>query len=140
MNKTKKATFLGFVNEITKYLDSHTVEKTMMENGMYNYISESSEENGKPSVLEINDEEYIWYIRFPGYTSGNIIFNKADNTVKGIVLTRRGGGFSGGHETVYDDPIKIEKYLNETYKGKTLTYESDYEYHKELKEERNNNE
>ncbi len=122
-----KKTLLGFVNEITKYLDSHTVEKTMMKNGMYNYILESSEDDGKPDVLDINDKEYIWYIRFPGYTSGNIIFNKTDNTVKKVVLTRRGGGFSGGNETVYDDPSKIEKYLTETYKGKTLTYEPDYE-------------
>ena len=133
-------TFLGFVNDITKYLDEHTVEKTMMENGMYNYIMEDSEVGGKPSVLDINDKEYIWYIRFPGYTSGNIIFKKSDNTVIKIILTRRGGGFAGKDDTVYDDPSKIEKYLTETYKGKTLTYESDYEYHKELKEGRNNNE
>lgn len=126
MNKT----FLGFVNEMTKYMDSHVNESDKCE-GFYVYILEGKD--GKPSIFENNDE-YGWYIRYPGYTCANVFFSKKDNTVLEIKLTRRGGGFSGGHETIFDDYKKLQKDLNEMFVGKTLTYESDYEYRKELKE------
>ena len=114
-------TFLGFRNEMTKYMDSHVNESDKCK-GFYVYILEGKD--GKPSTFE-SDNEYGWYVRYPGYTCANVFFSKKDNTVLEIKLTRRGGGFSGGHETVFDDYKKLQKDLNEMFVGKTMDYVTD---------------
>jgi hypothetical protein len=35
------------------------------------------------------------------------------------------GGFSGGHETVFDDYKKLQKELNDMFVGKTMDYVTD---------------
>lgn len=58
----------------------------------------------------------------PGYTCADVIFNRKDDTVDEIVLTRRGGAFSDGMETMYLNPDRLEKELNQMFKGKKVNY------------------
>lgn len=121
------------VNEITKFMDEHVKDNCKHKSGSFQfhvYINSKRQPDGslKPDTLDIDDDIYIWYLRFPGYTCGNIRIRKSDNTIESIVLTRRGGGFSGGDETVFNDPDKLEKTLTEKYKGKNISevpYEED---------------
>ena len=99
--------------------------------------------DGKPEIghydsdPEYAEKFYFWWVRIPGYTCANIVFNKSDDTVAKIVLTRRGGGFAGGQETMYLNPDKLEKELNKMFVGKTLKYWSfdDEKNQKENKDE-----
>ena len=113
------------VCEITEYMDKFRDPKQCNLDYMNTYIFTK---DGKPVIGTYNNENdekyYFWYLRIPGYTCANVIFNKKDDTVVKIVLTRRGGAFSGGMETMYLNPDKLEKELNEMFKGKKITFKS----------------
>jgi len=116
---------LELTNEITRLMDEHVSEKWQYKNGdikfhVYVYSKKNNEGNLEPIIFNITDKIYGMYLRYPGYTCGNIRINK-DNTIHSIVLTRRGGAFSGGDETVFNDPDKLEKILNDRYCGKRIT-------------------
>lgn len=114
-------------NEITRLMDEHIKDNwksKSLDFSLNVYVFSKKNDNGErePVVLgSDNEETYVWFLRYPGYTCGNIIINKKDNTIKTILLTRRGGAFSGGDETVFNDPDKLEKILNDKYRGKQIT-------------------
>lgn len=113
-------------NEITRLMDEHVSEKWQCKNGdnkfhVYVYSKKNDEGNLEPIIFNITDKIYGMYLRYPGYTCGNIRINKDNKTIHSIVLTRRGGAFSGGDETVFNDPDKLEKILNDRYCGKRIT-------------------
>ena len=113
------------VCEITEYMDKFRDPKQCDFEYMNTYIY--TKDNNKPFIGTYNDDEdnekyYFWYLRIPGYTCANVIFNKKDDTVDKILLTRRGGLFSGGMETAYLNPNKLEKDLNKMFKGKKVNY------------------
>lgn len=115
----------NLVCDVTVYMDKFRDPKQIpmkYERFMRTYILG---EDNKPEIGEYNDPEdrdkfYFWWVRIPGYTCANIMFNKSDDTVVKIVLTRRGGSFVGGQETMYQNPDKLEKELNQMFVGKTL--------------------
>ena len=107
-------------NEITRLMDEH-VSKKREYFCVYVYSKKNDKGNLEPITFDVTDKLYGIYLRYPGYTCGNIIINKEDKTIHSIVLTRRGGAFSGGDETVFDDPDKLEKILNDRYRGKRIT-------------------
>ena len=83
--------------------------------------------DGKPEIGEYDDPKdrenfYFWWVRIPGYTCANIVFNRKDDTVAEILMTSRGGAFAGGEETMYLNPDKLQKELNEMFVGKTLKW------------------
>ena len=113
-------------NEITHLMDEHVSEKWQCKNDdfefhVYIYSKKNDKGDLEPTIFDVTDKLYGMYLRYPGYTCGNIIINKEDKTIHSIVLTRRGGAFSGGDETVFDDPDKLEKILNDKYCGKRIT-------------------
>ena len=112
------------VCEITEYMDKFRDPKQCNREYMNTYILTK---DGKPVIGTYNNAEddekyYFWYLRIPGYTCANVVFNKKDDTVEEILLTRRGGAFSGGMETMYLNPNKLEKDLNKLFKGKKVNY------------------
>ena len=112
------------VCEITEYMNKFRDPKQCKFDYMHTYIYSK---NSKPVIGTYSDDEdnekyYFWYLRFPGYSCANIIFNKKDDTVEEILLTRRGGAFSDGMETMYLNPNKLEKELNKIFKGKKVNY------------------
>lgn len=117
--------FMGkdLVCEITEYMDKFRDPKQCNLEYIHTYIFTK---DGKPFIGTYNDEDnekyYFWYLRIPGYTYANVIFNKKDDTVEEILLTRRGGAFSDGMETMYLNPNKLEKELNKIFKGKKVNY------------------
>ena len=126
-------TKLDLVCDVTEYMDKFrdpkqchiTPERDWMKTYICGriYLNENGEkiieaERGEYTDPKDNEKFYFWWVRIPGYTCANIIFNKKDDTVENIVLTRRGGAFSGGMETMYLNPNKLEKELNELFKGK----------------------
>lgn len=113
---------LGYVNEITRYLDTQIKPKDKCDI-FYVYIYTK---DGVPEKFDVNKDQYCWFLRYPGYTCANIVFNKSDDTIDRVVLTHRGGLFVGEDETVFIDPDKIEKELTEKYKGKTISYEDKF--------------
>ena len=111
------------VCEITEYMDKFRDPKQCNLEYIHTYIFTK---DGKPVIGTYNDEDnekyYFWYLRIPGYTCANVIFNKKDDTVEEILLTRRGGAFSNGMETMYLNPNKLEKELNKIFKRKNVNY------------------
>ena len=112
------------VCEITEYMDKFRDPKQCNLEYIHTYIFTK---DGKPVIGTYNDDEdnekyYFWYLRIPGYTCANVIFNKKDDTVEEILLTRRSGAFSDGIETMYLNPNKLEKDLNKMFKGKKVNY------------------
>lgn len=112
------------VCEITEYMDKFRDPKQCNLKYMNTYIFAN---DGKPVIgtytdVEYNEKYYFWYLRIPGYTCANVVFNRKDDTVEEILLTRRGGAFSGGMETMYLKPNKLEKDLNKLFKGKKVNY------------------
>ena len=110
--------------EITEYMDKFRDPKQCNLEYIHTYIFTK---DGKPVIGTYNDDEdnekyYFWYLRIPGYTCANVIFNKKDDTVEEILLTRRGGAFSDGMETMYLNTNKLEKELNKIFKGKKVNY------------------
>ena len=113
-------------NEITRVMDEHVNEKWQCKSNdykfnVYVYSKKNDEGNLEPITFDVTDKLYGMYLRYPGYTCGNIRINKEDRTIHSIVLTRRGGAFSGGDETVFNNPDKLEKILNDKYRGKRIT-------------------
>ena len=115
--------------EVTEYMDKFRDPKQIPESvkdWQRTYIMSSRNDKHKPDVGEYDGKDkekyYFWWVRIPGYTCANIIFNKSDDTVAEIRLTRRGGGFAEiGQETSYLNPDKLEKELNEMFVGKKLS-------------------
>ena len=114
------------VCEITEYMDKFRDPKQCNLEYMYTYIFTKDDKPviGTYDNNEDNEKYYFWYLRIPGYTCANVIFNKKDDTVYRILLTRRGGAFSDGMETMYLNPNKLEKELNKMFKGKKITFKS----------------
>ncbi len=116
--------------EVTEYMDKFRDPKQIPEsefNWVKTYIMGK---NGKPEIGEYSDPKdkenfYFWWVRIPGYTCANIVFNRKDDTVAEILMTKRGGAFSGRDETMYLNPVKLQKELNEKFVGKKLTYWTD---------------
>lgn len=113
-------------NEITHLMDEHVSEKWQCKNEdfkfhVYIYSKKNDKGDLEPTIFDVTDKLYGMYLRYPGYTCGNIIINKEYKTIHSIVLTRRGGAFSGEDETVFNDPDKLEKILNDRYRGKRIT-------------------
>ena len=112
------------VCEITEYMYKFRDPKQCNLEYMNTYILTK---DGKPEIGTYNNDKdnekyYFWYLRIPGYTCANIVFNRKDDTVDEIILTRRGGAFSDGTETMYLNPDKLEKELNKMFKGKKVNY------------------
>lgn len=112
------------VCEITEYMDKFRDPKQCSFEYMNTYILTK---DGKPEIGTYNNDKdnekyYFWYLRIPGYTCANVVFNRKDDTVDEIILTKRGGAFSGGMETMYLNPDKLEKELNKMFKGKKVNY------------------
>lgn len=112
------------VCEITEYMDKFRDPKQCRLEYMNTYILTK---DGKPEIGtynndKVNEKYYFWYLRIPGYTCANVIFNRKDDTVYKIILTRRGGAFSDGMETMYLNPDRLEKELNKMFKGKKVNY------------------
>lgn len=116
--------------EVTEYMDKFRDPKQMPTDPEClswhrTYIMSHDE---KPDIGEYDegkDKEkyYFWWVRIPGYTCANIVFNKSDETVAEIILTRRGGAYAEDHmETQYLNPDKLEKELNEKFVGKKLSW------------------
>ena len=66
------------VCEITEYMDKFRDPKQCDFEYMNTYIYTK---DGKPVIGTYNDDEdnekyYFWYLRIPGYTCANVIFNK----------------------------------------------------------------
>ena len=112
------------VCEITEYMDKFRDPKQCNLKYMYTYIftKDSKPVIGTYNDVEDNEKYYFWYLRIPGYTCANVIFNKKDDTIEEIILTRRGGAFSDGMETMYLNPNKLEKELNKMFKGKKVNF------------------
>lgn len=106
--------------EITKYMDEHFDPEqvsTKMKDYFRTYILCR---DGSPEIGFDTDGTYFWYVRVPGYTCANIRFNRND-TIREIVLTRRGGLFAIDHqETVYKNADELERKLNELFVGKKI--------------------
>lgn len=83
--------------------------------------------DGKPAIFD-QDGTCRCYIRYTGYTCGNIFLNRETKKVEKIILTRRGGGFYPDRETVFKDPDALEALLNKKFVGKELHfYEGNYD-------------
>ena len=112
------------VCEITEYMDKFRDPRQCNFKYMntYIYTKDNKPVIGTYDNVKDNEKYYFWYLRIPGYTCANVIFNKKDDTVDEVILTRRGGAFSGEMETMYKNPNKLEKDLNKIFKGKKVNY------------------
>lgn len=107
--------------EVTEYMDKFRDPKQIPGpefNWVKTYIMSK---NGKPEIGEYFDPKdkenfYFWWVRIPGYTCAYIVFNRKDDTVAEILMIDR-----GGDETMYLNPVKLQKELNEKFVGKKLT-------------------
>ena len=113
--------------EVTEYMDKFRDPKQIPKKYESWHRTYIMSKDGKPEIGEYSDPKdsekfYFWWVRIPGYTCANIIFNRKDDTVAQILLTRRGGGFAGGQETAYLNPDKLQKELNEKFVGKKLNW------------------
>ena len=136
-DKVEKMFMPELVCEITEYMDKFRIPQAIYtgddgKDWMRVYIcgTVTKNKNGEsiiePEKGEYNDPEekekhYFLWMRIPGYTCGNIVINKADDTIYEIQLVHKGGGFSGKNGTAFKDTIKLEKELNEMFKGKKIT-------------------
>lgn len=105
-------------NEITRFMDSRVREGERVEDD-FPHVYVFANPDGVPAEFEDGDERG-WYVRFPGYTCGNVRFSP-DGVITRVVLTRRGGGFSGGNETIFTDPDGLERELNEKFAGRNVS-------------------
>lgn len=113
--------------EITEYMDKFRDPKQIPEEVRDFHKTYIMSKDGKPEIGEYNDPKdrenfYFWWVRIPGYTCANIVFNRKDDTVAEILMTKRGGAFSGGMETQYINPNKLQKELNNLFVGKKLNW------------------
>ena len=109
-------------SEITRYMDKQVDPKHRLK-GFEVYIYTKKNEEGKLVPLEqetsYDDKLSFWYIRYPGYTCGNVVFDKETRKVLEILLTRR----NMNPPTVFIDPDKLEKELNKKFKGTVISYD-----------------
>lgn len=104
---------LGIRNELTIFLDEYVSDDCKCE-GYYVYIFEH---NGVPDTFE-TDTEYGWFIRYPGYTCANVVFDKATKTVKDFTITERDGGLG----TIFKIPSpELTTLVLNKFKGKPLS-------------------
>ncbi len=113
--------------EVTEYMDKFRDPKQIPEEVRDFHKTYIMSKDGKPEIGEYNDPKdrenfYFWWVRIPGYTCANIVFNRKDDTVAEILMTKRGGAFSGGMETQYINPNKLQKELNKMFVGKKLNW------------------
>lgn len=113
--------------EVTEYMDKFRDPKQIPKEVMDWHKTYICAKDGKPEIGTYTegkdfDKYYFWWVRIPGYTCANIVFNKSDDTVAEIILTERGGAFAGGWETQYLNPKKLQKELNEKFVGKKLKW------------------
>lgn len=113
--------------EVTEYMDKFRDPKQIPEKVRDWHKTYIVAKDGKPEIGTYTegkdfDKYYFWWVRIPGYTCANIVFNKSDDTVAEIILTERGGAFAGGQETQYLNPKKLQKELNEKFVGKKLKW------------------
>jgi len=113
--------------EVTEYMDKFRDPKQIPEEVRDFHKTYIMSKDGKPEIGEYNDPKdrenfYFWWVRIPGYTCANIVFNRKDDTVAEILMTKRDGAFSGGMETQYINPNKLQKELNEMFVGKKLNW------------------
>lgn len=118
--------------EVTEYMDKFRDPKQVPKSKFdwcktyimsKKYDGEIKPEKGEYTSGKDFKKFYFWWVRIPGYTCANIVFNKSDDTVAEILLTRRGGAFAAcGDETMYLNPDKLQKELNEKFVGKKLDW------------------
>lgn len=118
--------------EVTEYMDKFRDPKQISKDHMNFIKTYIMSKDGKPEIGEYSDPKdkenfYFWWVRIPGYTCANIVFNRKDDTVAEILMTRRGGAFANGEETMYLNPDKLQKELNEKFVGKKLKWWVDKE-------------
>lgn len=106
---------LGIRNELTMFLDEYICDDCKLEE-FHVYIFEHG---GVPDTFETSTE-YGWFIRYPGYTCANIIFDKITKTVKDFYVTDRGDKNLG---TVFKiPPLELTRLVLNKFKGKPLSY------------------
>ena len=98
--------------EVTEYMDKFRDPKQIPKDHESWHRTYIMSKDDKPEIGEYSDPKdrenfYFWWVRIPGYTCANIVFNRKDDTVAEILLTERGGAFTGGQETAYLNPKKI---------------------------------
>lgn len=115
---------LGIRNELTKMLDDYVIEDEKYD-GSHVYIMQHG---GEPDTFEDKDT-YGWFIRYPGYTCANVIFDKKTNLVVDFFVTERGGNFKiQGLGTVFKiPPLELTNLVLKRFKGKPLTYDTTIE-------------
>ena len=107
---------LGIRNELTRFMDKY-VKKGEKWDEDFPYVYVYTEE-GKPCAAEFEDS-YSWFIRFPGYTCANVLFDKESSKVLEISLIYR--DLDEEHKTVFKNPRKLERLLRMKFIGKHLS-------------------
>lgn len=112
--------YLGIRNDLTKMLDGYVREDEKYDKSHVYIMSH----DGEPDTFEDSDT-YGWFIRYPGYTCGNVIFDKKTNLVVDFFVTERGGNFAiQGLGTVFKIPsLELRNLVLKRFKGKPLTYD-----------------
>lgn len=110
---------LGIRNELTMFLDEY-IRDDCKHKGYHVYIFEH---DGVPDTFETSTE-YGWFLRYPGYTCANIVFDKKTNLVVDFFVTERGGYFEiQGLGTVFKIPsLELTRLVLNKFKGKPLSY------------------
>lgn len=138
-DETEKVVMPELVCEITEYMDKFRIPQAIYKGDDGNdwmrvYIcgiwteNKNGEKIIEPEKGEYyddpkkNEKHYFLWMRIPGYTCGNIIINRADDTIYEIKLVHKGGGFSRKNGSAFKDTVKLEKELNEMFKGKKITF------------------
>lgn len=116
--------YLGIRNELTKMLDEYVREDEKYDVSHVYIMSH----DGEPDTFEDSDT-YGWFIRYPGYTCANVIFDKKTNLVVDFFVTERGGIFeTQGFGTVFKIPsLELKNLVLKRFKGKPLTYDTTIE-------------
>ena len=108
---------MGLRNELTDFLDEYVDAKWNYEDQFHVYVFDRE---GIPEAFSNEEGTYGWYIRYPGYTCANAIFNEEDDTLVDFCLIRSPA--FGGNQTVFNtDPEELEKIVLEKFKGKKIT-------------------
>lgn len=118
--------YLGIRNDLTMLLDKHVDDKLrpgFTRAYLHTYIYTSDRKT--PEIFQ-DGENYGWYIRYPGYTCANIVFNKDDEVID-FKFIRIPNCFGTGKDTIFDDPDELEKLILEKFKGKKITYDLEQE-------------
>ena len=104
--------YLGIRNELTRFLDEYINEDDKLEE-YHIYIMQH---NGIPDSYETSDE-YGWFIRYPGYTCANIIFDKTTKCVKDFFITERDNNLG----TIFRIPsLELRRLVLSKFKDKII--------------------